>query len=83
MKRVLLTIYLVGMLISTPLIFGMTLAQTQKRFPDLADSWYRRDVGHCILFSIFNGVIWPVGLPVTYLLTGFAEAGLQYGRLPK
>lgn len=42
---------------------------------DFSKSYRRADAGMSIMFGFVFAVLWPLGLPAAYLVTGFAEHG--------
>ncbi len=48
---------------------GISVAYFRKEYPLLDE--YRKDLGHAIIFGIFG----PVGLFVSFVLSGFARHG--------
>lgn len=68
----LLKIYIVGAIISYPIIVGWTNAGFKAAFPDQS---HRQDLGFSLCWGIAASVFWPVFLPGVYLCSGFAEDG--------
>ena len=56
------------------LAYGISFAHWQREYPTLAESSYREDMG----FSILWIPLGPLGLIITYFLSGFAEHGLKF-----
>lgn len=48
--------------------------ETERAAPYLGPEWKRRD----LLFSVFLGLLGPVGLVVAFLASGFARHGLRW-----
>jgi len=56
-------------------IAGWFFADFQGRFPRIADQSRRDDLAHAILLGMIYGLLGPLGILLTWLLTGFAEYG--------
>jgi len=56
------------------LAYGICFGYLQRKFPDIAEEEYRRDMGTSVLFG-FGG---PITLSVLFFMTGFAEHGLKF-----
>jgi hypothetical protein len=55
---------------------GMMFAQFQGVAPTLAKEDRRENLGVAILLGGLFAFIWPIGVPITWLVTGFAEHGI-------
>ena len=56
--------------------FGWWMANFYEKFPTLrSEEHCYEDAGAGAVWSVFAGVVWPVGLPATYATTGFAYHG--------
>ena len=62
-------------LVCGSLTYGMLLADFQNSFPTIAKESCRRDKAAGALI----GVAGPLGLFMSFFLTGFAEHGIQFG----
>jgi hypothetical protein len=68
--------YVVGALVSWYLAAGMLFSQAQAKFLESANENFREDAGMAIVVGFFAAVAWPLGLPIMYCFTGFAEHGI-------
>lgn len=68
-------IYIIGIIISQQLMYGWYIADFHGDFPTLRSE--RRcyaNAGKAAIFSMFS-IAWPITLPETYWLTGYAYHG--------
>ncbi len=72
-----LAAYIIGFLVSWYLVAAMMFCYSQGRFPTIAAQSVREDLGLSIAMGLLYSVFWPIGLPVAYLITGFAEFGIR------
>jgi len=72
-KKIFSFILILWIIISI-LTYGISLAHWQGYRTINVNKYCRRDAGFSILFSILS----PITLPIMYLLSGFAEHGLQF-----
>lgn len=73
-----MTVLLVLMwLVCAVLAQGVGVAYFQAKYPTLAQEDFRTDLGVCLGMGLFGG---PLALVIIYLMSGFAEHGLQWGR---
>ena len=67
-----------GWLVCGVLAYGVTLGdylwQTEKGGSSLDPEWKRNDLS----FSVFIGLLGPLGLLVSFFLSGFAQHGLRW-----
>lgn len=68
---------LIGYLVCAFLCHGMTFAYSQKEYPLRAKERYRQDLGISLLFGFTAGMMGPLGILLTLLLTGLAEHGFK------
>lgn len=76
MTTVLIAIYAAGCWVSWYLIAGMFFAQTQGKFPSRAAENYREDLGFSVVIGFIYSLFWPLGLPMAWCFSGFAEHGV-------
>lgn len=67
-----LKLYILGAIISYPLIAGWVNASFKAEFPDES---HRQHLGFSLGWGIPASLCWPIFLPGVYLMTGFAEDG--------
>lgn len=61
---------------------GMLFSAFQGEFPHdhkFNQRWRRQDAGMAIFLGGIDAVVWPVGTPVVFCMTGFAEYGIWRG----
>lgn len=68
--------YVLVALVCWPVITGMLFRDTQGRWPTVAAEMRRQDLGTATMFGLFFAAVWPMGLPIMFCLTGFAEFGI-------
>lgn len=56
------------------LTYGIHFGYFQRKYPELAEKNYKKDMGDAILF----GLTGPIGLCVSFLESGMAEHGLKF-----
>lgn len=77
-------LYVVGYLVSAVGIAGMFYAHDRGEFPTLDSPVHVREaLGMSIMLGAFYALIWPIGLPVAWLLTGFAYHGVWIVKRPE
>src|SRR4051812_12958610 len=70
-------IYIAGDVVSAYLISGMAFSGLHMIGPEsLARRYLRGDLPCAVIGGILVGLTWPVGLPATFLMTGFAKHGI-------
>lgn len=74
MKKQKIALILVLYLLASFLTYGISLGFWQGEFQSMAKEDCRGDAGVSMLLSIPS----PITLPMIYLLSGFAEHGLQF-----
>lgn len=67
-------IYLVFHLVCGVLAYGIIFADLQRRLPKRGPDYYRRDLS----YSVYIGILGPIGLTVSLIVSGFAEHGLKF-----
>lgn len=70
-----LILYLTAAVLVAYIAAGWYLADFQKSYPNTASQFYRIDIENSWVFGAFWALIFPIGLILAYLLTGFAEHG--------
>jgi Gpi18-like mannosyltransferase len=73
-------VYVIGALISAVTMTGWFFAEldyiwASNKYPEWQQKKYRKSLGKSIPMALAYSVMWPVGLPVAYSITGFAERG--------
>lgn len=63
-------------LVSWYYIAGMYFAEEQGSFPSIAREIRRSTYGVSVAIGFLYALLWPVGLPLAWCLTGFAEHGI-------
>ena len=56
------------------LAYAINFAFCQGNWPSIAEELYRQDMGLSVLAGLFG----PIGLAITFLMSGFAEYGLKW-----
>lgn len=69
-------VYAFGFGVSWYLISGMIYSRFQFRYTIIAKKLRREDKGFAIVVGSLYALIWPIGLPAVWGLTGFAEFGI-------
>lgn len=72
-------VYLAIHIICGVLAYGIEFADSQAHCRRLggqkfADRWYRKDMS----FSVFTGLLGPIGFMASFFYSGFAEHGLKF-----
>ena len=70
-----LILYLIGAVLSWVCIAGWFFADVQGEYPYWAKKRARHDLGSSVALGFVFALSWPVGLPLTYCVTGFAQHG--------
>ena len=70
--------YVVIAMLSWPVIVGMVFHDAQSIWSGsiYRHEYWREDLGLAIAVGTVYAALWPIGLPLTYLLTGFAKHGI-------
>lgn len=79
MKVTLVGVYLLIAALSWPLTSGMIFSDVQSictSGPGCSELYRRKDIGFAIFTGAFMAAVWPIGLPATFCMSGFAEHGL-------
>lgn len=74
-------IYVVGFLVAWYLNSGMLFSSAQGQFKMIAAKYRREDAGLAIVLGCVAAFIWPIGTPLAFCMTGFAEYGVW--RIPQ
>ena len=69
--------FLIGYILCAFLSYGMLFAYVQGNFPMIAEQQYSEDMGTSILFGLFSGMLGPIGVIISFLMTGFAKHGFK------
>lgn len=69
--------FVVGYILCAFLSYGMLFAHAQGEFPSIAKQQYENDMGASILFGLVSGMLGPIGILISFLLTGFAKHGFK------
>lgn len=72
MRRKFVIPYIAMALVSWYLCAGMMFSAAQSISP----RYRRQDMGMSIAAGAIYGAVWPLGLPMAWLVTGFAEHGI-------
>ena len=56
------------------LTYGITFGYFQGGWPEISEKGYRQDMS----FSVFFGLLGPIGLIISFFISGFAEYGLKF-----
>lgn len=76
METLLIVYVMCGVAIAWPLLALMFFREEQGRFPHIASRDRREDAGFAIAIGACYALIWPIGLPLGWCLTGFAYFGI-------
>lgn len=78
MKKFIVGYIVIGIIAGT-LVTGMDNAQTKTEYPELVKTKGERMtwLGHSISIGFVTILFWPIGLPFTFLTTGFAHDGFD------
>ena len=71
-----IALYVCGALVSWYVIAGMYFAEEQGSFPSIARDIPRSSYGYSVVIGCLYALMWPVGLPLAWCLTGFAQYGM-------
>lgn len=72
-------LYLVGFAVSVYLVSGMFYSDIHATCKDDPIEWQkqkRRTAGIGIAIAVAFSICWPAGLPLAWLISGFAEDGV-------
>ena len=69
--------FVVGYILCSFLSYGMLFAYIQRNFPSIAEQQYADDMGASILFGLVSGMLGPIGILISFLMTGFAKHGFK------
>lgn len=67
--------YLVGVVVGTVLNVLAESAYWYEKYKSLG--WNRDDAGWVIAYGILTGLVWPMGVPLVFLLSGFYQHGFR------
>lgn len=79
-------IYIVGYvlicIVSAVLVSGWFMADVGSIWSkkEWADEHYRRDLGYSVALGSAYAAVWPIGVPIAFCITGFAEHGWTISR---
>jgi len=68
-------LYLIGAVLSWICITGWLFADQQGDYPTFGNKQARYDLGNSTALGFFYALFWPLGLPLAYCVTGFAQHG--------
>lgn len=67
-------IIITGWIICGIVTYGITFGHFQGEWPTIAKKKYRQDMAFAVGFSFLG----PIGLVLSFLMSGFAEHGLKF-----
>jgi hypothetical protein len=79
MNKKFVAAYVLGAVISWPVIVGMLFHDLQGLATDdkqWRDKSFRQHLGISVMVGTLFSAMWPVGLPIAACSTGFAEHGI-------
>lgn len=71
-----LTAYLAVAAFAWWLNAGMLFAMAQSMWPKYAAQVRREDLGMSLFVGAMTAAVWPIGTPMIWCMTGFAEHGV-------
>lgn len=77
MNRYVLVYVLIAVCIAWPLNVGMLFSDLQSiGGPEFRREQFREQLGVSLAAGTFFAVVWPIGVPLAWCVTGFAEHGI-------
>lgn len=78
MFNILMPLYFIGFLVSLPLMYGLSFAYWQRKWPLLAEQDRRKDKTDSMKLAALGALIWPVGWMLSFLGFDHFKYGIKF-----
>lgn len=67
------TLIIIAYIVSSVISYGATFAYFQRKFPSIAEEFYREDMGFAIAMALL-----PFSIVLSFVMSGFYKHGFKF-----